>query len=193
MKMEPVHCYSGEAIIKQGDEGDRFFIIREGTCKVTRKTRKNPEGMVLAKLGVGDNFGEEALISGGKRNATVEMITDGMLMSLSKDDFLELMNEPLLHWVSFNDAKARARDGAVWLDVRLPAEYQSRHIIGSVNLPLPLLRVKLDKLDRNKTYIACCDTGRRSSTAAYLLTQNNINAYVLENGLQVVPAEEFEG
>jgi CRP-like cAMP-binding protein len=192
MKMEPVHCRAGEAVIKQGDEGDRFFIVREGQCKVVRKTRKNPEGVVLAKLGVGDNFGEEALISGGKRNASVVMLTKGVLMSLSKDDFLELMNEPLLHWVNFNDARGMVQDGAVWIDVRLPSEYQSRHIRGSINLPLPILRSKLDKLSADKKYIVCCDTGRRSSTATYLLTQNNIDAYVLESGLQMVPAEAIE-
>jgi len=147
---------------------------------------------MLAILGVGDNFGEEALISGGKRNASVVMATDGVLMSLSKSDFLELMNEPLLNWLSFADAKSLVLDGAVWLDVRLPAEYQSRHIRGSVNLPLPLLRAKLGKLDSSRHYIVCCDTGRRSSTATYLLSQNNFNASVLESGLQAAPAEEFE-
>lgn len=192
MKMEAVHCVAGEAVIKQGDEGEHFYIIREGQCQVLRRTRKNPEGVALATLNVGDNFGEEALISGGKRNASVVMATDGVVMRLAKTDFLELMNEPLLNWVSFGDGKSLAQEGAVWIDVRLPSEFQSRHLTGSVNLPLPILRSKLDKLDAERKYIVCCDTGRRSSTATYLLTQHNIDAYVLENGLQMVAAEEFE-
>jgi CRP-like cAMP-binding protein len=192
MKMEAMHFKAGEAVIKQGEEGDRFYIVREGKCKVIRKTRQKPEGVVLAVLGVGDNFGEESLISGGKRNASVVMATNGALMSLSKGDFLELMNEPILHRVNYDAAKEMVAGGGVWIDVRLPSEYQSRHLFNSVNIPLPILRTKLDKLDADRNYIICCDTGRRSSTATYLLTQNNFKAYVLEGGLQTVPAEALQ-
>ena len=191
MRMQPEHFNPGEAVIKQGDEGDRFYIIRDGMCSVVRKTRKNPEGVMLAQLGVGDNFGEEALISGGKRNASVIVQSGGQLMSLAKSDFLELMNAPLLNWVSFADAKTISQNGGIWIDVRLPSEYQPQHLIGSINLPLPILRSKMGKLDKNKEYIVCCDTGRRSSTAAYLLGQNGYNAYVLTDGTQVLPMDEF--
>ena len=193
MKMEAVHFKAGEAVIKQGEDGDRFYILREGKCKVIRKTRQKPDGVVLAVLGVGDNFGEEALISGGKRNASVIMSTDGVLMSLSKTDFLELMNEPILQKLTYTQARQVTDDGGVWIDVRLPSEFQSRHLPNSINIPLPLLRTKLDKLDLNRQYIVCCDTGRRSSTATYLLTQNNFHAYVLENGLQDVPSDALQG
>ncbi len=70
-----------------------------GKCVVTRETPLNRDGIKLAELGVGDTFGEEALIAEAKRNATVTMITDGVLMRLNKKDFRELMNEPLLQWV----------------------------------------------------------------------------------------------
>jgi CRP-like cAMP-binding protein len=49
------------------------------------------QGIPLAELGLGNTFGEEALISEDKRNATVRMLTDGALMRLKKADFLELM------------------------------------------------------------------------------------------------------
>jgi CRP-like cAMP-binding protein len=192
MKMEAMHFKSGEPVIKQGEDGDRFYIVREGKCKVIRKTRHKPEGVVLAVWGVGDNFGEEALISGGKRNASVVMATDGVLMSLSKADFLELMNEPILHRVDYEAAKQLVAGGGMWIDVRLPSEYQSWHLHNSINIPLPILRTKLDKLDADRTYVICCDTGRRSSTATYLLTQNSFKAYVLDNGLQGVPSEAVQ-
>lgn len=191
MKMEANHFSAGEQVIKQGQDGEHFYIIRDGTCKVVRQTRKNPEGVVLAKLSVGDNFGEEALISGGKRNASIVMLTDGVLMSLSKKDFLELMNEPLLQWVGYNEALTMVSKGAVWLDVRLPTEYQNRRIETSINIPLPILRARLDRLDTNKKYIVYCDTGRRSSTATYILTQNDYDASVLQNGLQSIAPEEL--
>ncbi len=191
MRMQAKHFRAGESVIEQGEEGGHFYIVREGSCDVVRKTRKNPEGVMLARLNAGDNFGEEALISGGKRNASVVMVTDGVLMSLSKADFLELMNEPVMQWVSFSDGKRMAIEGAVWLDVRLPQEYQARHLSGSANIPLPILRSRLDKLDRERKYLICCDTGRRSSTATYIMTQNGFDAYVLQHGLQAVTTDDL--
>lgn len=192
MRLETHHYKKGEAVINQGEEGEHFFIVRQGKCRVTRKTRKNPEGMVLATLVAGDNFGEEAIISGGKRNASVIMDTDGVLMSLSKSDFMELLNDPLLKWITFEDAQSLLVDGAIWIDIRLPAEYQAQHIKGSVNIPLPLLRVKLDKLDPARKYLLYCDSGRRSSIGTYLLSQNSFDAYVLQGSLEAVPEAELE-
>ena len=192
MRMETHHFEAGETVIRQGEDGDQFFIIREGKCQVTRKTRKNPEGMVLATLGPGDNFGEESLISGGKRNASIIMLTKGVLMSLSKSDFLELLNDPVLSWVNYSDACSLAGNGAIWIDVRLPAEYQERHIVKSVNIPLPLLRAKVDKLDPKLKYLVYCDSGRRSSIAAYLLSQNGREAVILQDSLETIPATDME-
>lgn len=192
MKMEAQHFQKGDPVIKQGDDGGHFYLIREGICEVIRKTRKNPEGVKLARLGVGDNFGEEALISGGKRNASVVMLTNGVLMSLSKSDFLELMNEPLLNWVTFAEAQSIEENAGVWVDVRLPTEYQTRHLRDSINIPLPILRSKVEKLDKDRKYIIYCDTGRRSSTATYLLSQNGFSAYVLKGGLQNVDSTFLE-
>ena len=191
MRMEAQPFKPGEIVIKQGDEGDRFYLVREGNCDVIRRTRKNPEGVHLATLQAGDNFGEEALISGGKRNASVIMKTPGVLMSLKKQDFLDLMNAPLITEINYNTAKDKAKEGAIWIDVRLPQEHQERHIPGSINIPLPILRAKLDRLDHQRTYIVYCDTGRRSSTATYLLTQNGFSASILHGGLQTVTSDDL--
>lgn len=192
MRMETHHFKAGDTIIHQGDEGDQFYIIREGKCEVSRKTRKNPEGIVLATLGPGDNFGEESLISGGKRNASISMVTDGVLMTLSKGDFLELLNDPVLVWVSYSDAQASAGKGAIWIDVRLPPEYQAKHIKKSVNIPLPLLRTKISKLDPKRNYLVYCDTGRRGAIAAYLLSQQGLEVSILQDSLDSVPPSDME-
>lgn len=191
IRLETHHFKAGEAVIRQGEEGEHFYLIRDGQCRVIRKTRKTPEGMILAKLKAGDNFGEEALISGGKRNASIVMETDGVLMSLSKTDFLELLNDPLLKWITYSEGRDLLAEGAIWIDVRLPGEYQEKHIKSSVNIPLPLLRVKLEKLDPERRYLMYCDSGRRSSIATYLLSQQGIDAYVLKDSLENVPASEM--
>jgi CRP-like cAMP-binding protein len=183
MRLERVPCKSGEVIIKQGDEGDFFYVIVSGKCVVTRETPLNRDGIKLAELGVADTFGEEALIAEAKRNATVTMTTDGVLMRLNKKDFRELMNEPLLQWVSNDQAREIIAKGGRWLDVRLPSEHQNLSIEGSLNIPLYFIRLKLSALDRNIPYVVYCDTGRRSSAAAYILVERGFDAYVLTGGL----------
>jgi CRP-like cAMP-binding protein len=183
LRLQRVPYRAGEVVIKQGDEGDFFYVIVNGKCIVTRETPLNREGIKLAELGVGDTFGEEALIAEAKRNATVTMSTDGVLMRLNKDDFRALMNEPLLQWVTYDRAREIVAGGGRWLDVRLPSEYQNMSIEGSINIPLYFIRLKLSTLDRNVPYVVYCDTGRRSSAAAYILVERGFDAYVLTGGL----------
>ena len=191
MRMESVNFKPGDIIIKQDDPGDYFYIIKEGRCLVTRSTPANPKGVKLATLSVGDSFGEEALISDSKRNATVTMLTQGHLMRLNKDDFNSLLNEPLLDWVDFEQAKKIIDEGGLWLDVRLPAEHKAKHVKGSINIPLIFLRMKANSLDKNKKYVIYCDTGRRSSAASFLLNERDISSYVLRGGIDSVTDPTF--
>ncbi len=183
LRLQRVPFRAGDVVIKQGDEGDYFYVIVSGKCIVTRETPLNREGIKLAELGVGDTFGEEALIAEAKRNATVAMSTDGVLMRLNKQDFRELMNEPLLQWVTQEKATEIIERGGRWLDVRLPSEHQNLAIEGSVNIPLYFIRLKLSALDRTVPYVVYCDTGRRSSAAAFILVERGFDAYVLTGGL----------
>jgi CRP-like cAMP-binding protein len=183
MRMQRVNYKEGEVVIKQGDEGDFFYVITRGRCVVTRETPLNREGIRLAELGVGESFGEEALISEGKRNATVSMLTDGSLMRLGKEDFHSLLNEPLLHWVDLEQARDIIAHGGVWLDVRLPSEYELWHPQGAINIPLYFIRLKLKSLDRSVPYVLVCETGRRSSAAAFLLSERGYEATCLRGGL----------
>jgi CRP-like cAMP-binding protein len=182
-RLQRFPCKVGEVVIKQGEEGDFFYIIVQGKCAVTRETPMSREGIKLAELGVGDTFGEEALIAEAKRNATVTMLSDGVLMRLNKQDFRELMNEPLLQWVTAERATEITAAGGRWLDVRLPSEFQNLAIEGALNVPLYLIRLKLSTLDRTKPYVVYCDTGRRSSAAAYILVERGFDAFVLKGGV----------
>jgi CRP-like cAMP-binding protein len=183
MRMQRINCRAGDVIIKQGDEGDYFYVIVNGRCTVTRETPLNKEGIKLAELGMGDTFGEEALISEAKRNATVTMLIDGTLMRLGKQDFTTLLNEPMLQWVDYAQAKEIVARGGKWLDVRLPSEFQNVHIDQAINIPLYFIRLKLNQLNTGVSYVVCCDTGRRSSAGAYILSERGFDAYVLRGGL----------
>jgi rhodanese-related sulfurtransferase len=188
MRMQRINYHAGDVVIKQGTEGDYFYVVVAGKCIVTRETPLNKEGIKLAELGPGDSFGEEALIAEAKRNATVTMFSDGTLMRLGKSDFQTLLNEPLLQWVDHDKAKEIVAAGGKWLDVRLPSEFQNFRIDGAVNIPLYFIRLKLNALDKNTPYVVCCDTGRRSSAAAYILSERGFEAYVLKGGLAATEA-----
>jgi CRP-like cAMP-binding protein len=183
MRMNRTPYRAGEVVIKQGEEGDFFYAIVQGRCLVTRESPLNQKGIKLAELAVGETFGEEALIAEAKRNATVTMLSDGVLMRLNKQDFRELMNEPLLQWVSYEKAREIIEQGGRWLDVRLPSEHQNLSIEGALNIPLYFIRLKLSALDRKIPYVVYCDTGRRSSAAAFILVERGFDAYVLTGGL----------
>ena len=183
IRMQQVNAKAGEVIIKQGDEGDYFYAIIRGRCSVVRETPLNKDGIKLAELGPGDTFGEEALISESKRNATVTMLTDGSVMRLAKADFRKLLNEPMLDWVDYKQAQELVTKGARWLDVRLPSEFESQHEANALNVPLYFIRLKLNQLDRTQKYVVCCDTSRRSSAAAFILNERGFDTCVLKGGL----------
>ena len=183
MRMQQINYGSGDVILKQGAEGDYFYVLTRGSAVVTRETPLSKEGIKLAELRVGDTFGEEALISDAKRNATVTMTSDGAVMRLGKDDFKKLLNEPMLEWVDPDQAASIVQNGGQWLDVRLPSEFENHHLDGAINIPLYFIRLKINALDPDKQYIVCCDTGRRSSAGAYILNERGFQAYVLRGGI----------
>ena len=191
MRLESVSASAGEVIVTQGEEGEHFYIVKSGRLAVTRKVSMRSKEVLLAELSEGACFGEEALVAGGKRNASVMMVTDGTLMRLSKEDFNQLLREPLVHEIKFGKAKDLVAGGARWLDVRLPGEFENQSIKDSRNYPLSALREQTVSLDKNATYILCCDTGRRSSAGAFVLSQRGFNVYYLSNGLMEVPDEEL--
>lgn len=182
MRIQEMPIKTGDVIIKQGDDGDFYYIIKKGQCKVTRTSKTGSE-LTLATIKDGDAFGEEALLSDAKRNANIVAVTDGILMRLSKEDFNELLKEPMLIWVTKGEGDEMVKNGAVWLDVRLDNEHKNNGIEGSINIPLIMLRMKAATLSSGKKYILYCDTGRRSSAAAFLLSERGLDAVCLKGGL----------
>lgn len=183
-RCEEMVVKKGDQIILQDTRAEDFFIVLEGVAEVWREELEDDEPQMVALLASGDTFGEEALIIGGARNATVKMIANGVLLKLSKDDFDELVSTPALRSVSPKIAKLMVDKGAEIIDVRYEEEYEERFIPGSVLIPLPDLRNHIDVLDKKKEYLILCAVGLRASAAALLLLQRNINAVVIEGGLK---------
>jgi len=181
--LEAVDVADGEEVIAQGDVGEHYYIVREGRCAVTRRRTESAPPLRLAELGPGDSFGEEALLTGAKRNASVTMLTDGELLRLTKETFVRLIQLPLLSFVDREAADKLVAEGAVWLDTRMPEEQENDGLPGSINLPLSGVRGRADTLDRDATYVCYSNTGQRSTAGAFLLAERGIRAFALEGGL----------
>lgn len=74
---------AGEAIIKEGDQGQSFFILSSGEARVEKKTA-GPEPMVLARFSEGAFFGEMALLQEGPRTASVIAETEAQVFELDR-------------------------------------------------------------------------------------------------------------
>ena len=182
-KMEVSEYSAGDTVVKQGGPGDYYYVIQSGRCKVIRNTSQGNQSIELAEIGPGDSFGEEALVADSHRNASVVMVTDGELRRLTKEDFIELIKDPLLHAVDYERAENLVSEGAIWLDVRFPEEFKKEALDGATNIPLNVLRLQVEKLAIDKAYVTCCDSGTRSSVAAYLLAERGYDTHYLQGGL----------
>jgi len=185
LKMEAVTVKAGDVIVRQGDPGKFYYIIKEGRFVMSRKD-EHGKVRIIKELGKGGIFGVESLFSGGATDVSFVSVGKGTLMRLSKKDFEELLKRPLLRYVTIDEARQMTKSGAGLLDVRSEEECKREPLRGGVNVPASKLRERMDKLDRGRRYIVCCRTGVQSEVAAFLLAQRGYEAYALKGGLKSV-------
>ena len=82
MSLIPIDAPAGTAVIREGDVGDRFYILVAGAAAVTN------QGRLVADLGPGHYFGEIALLREVPRTATVVLTADSHLVALEREEFL---------------------------------------------------------------------------------------------------------
>ena len=85
-RMERRQLSPGEAILRQGDEGDRFYVVLSGILNV-RQENRGERGV----LRPGDYFGEVALVMDIPRTATVSAMTPATIASCDRATFEELV------------------------------------------------------------------------------------------------------
>jgi CRP-like cAMP-binding protein len=80
-RLDRYDAHRGQVLFREGDPGDRVFLILSGKVKISRSAPDGRENM-LAVLGPGEMFGEMSLFDPGPRNATATALTDSNLASL---------------------------------------------------------------------------------------------------------------
>jgi MFS family permease len=106
-QLVPIDVPTGTVLIRQGDHGDRFYIVESGRLRVS------VDGSPGRELGPGDSFGEIALLRDVPRTATVVAVTEARLHALERDDFLDA--------VTGHPPSARAADAVVGARLGLAA------------------------------------------------------------------------
>ena len=81
---------SGTVLIAEGQPGDKFYLLAEGTVEVSI-TGSRGQQLRLSVLGGGEIFGESALLSDAPRTATVTTLGPSTVLTLSREQFTELM------------------------------------------------------------------------------------------------------
>lgn len=92
-----VRCAPGDAIVREGEHGDRYFAIADGEVEVRR------DGRPVRRLGRGEGFGEIALLRDGIRVATVTALDDVQLVAIEREPFLVAVT-------GHGDTRARVED-----------------------------------------------------------------------------------
>jgi hypothetical protein len=80
--LQEVHAERGDEIVRAGDEGDRFYIVDDGTVEVVA------DGALQSVLWPGESFGEIALLRDVPRTATVRAREPVVLLALTRDAFV---------------------------------------------------------------------------------------------------------
>lgn len=185
MRMHEFPVKADDYVIREGEEGDYYYLLHRGHA-VVLKTDENGEETELNRFAPGAAFGEDALLSNSPRSSSVKMLSDGVLLKLAKDDFIELVKHPLSDTVSYEKACALVEDGGLWLDVRDSEAFEKAHLPGAINMPYSTLRFQLPSLHSEIHYVVYSQTGTRSIASAFLFMENGLNASILEGGFDGV-------
>lgn len=167
----------GEKIIAEGEPGDHYYIIKEGRASVISK------GEEIARIKVGDGFGEEAIMRDKSRNATITALTDMTVFSLDKADFNTLLEASFLEFSFSDEIPEEDMARYIFIDARIPPEYEEEHIAGAINIPLEELRSKFCEMDKNQEYLTYCTFDSRGKAAAFLMSTMGFRARHLRGGI----------
>jgi CRP-like cAMP-binding protein len=94
MSLEEVKFTKGEMIFRQGDEGDYCFLIKKGSCSLSRKASSRAKEIKYLELSAGDTFGEHAILADEQRSMTVTADSNIVASRIDAERFIKLIKHP---------------------------------------------------------------------------------------------------
>lgn len=158
--LQPSVAARGDWVIREGDAAaDSCYVLTAGVARVVRA------GQMLARLEPGDLFGEDALITGEPRNASVRMDTHGRVMALAAADFRDFLVSALLQGV-YEDPESRPDAGS-----SLVRFGSSRD-----------LRERIARLPAARRYLVSSALPEVESLAIFLMRKQGLSAWAAPRG-----------
>lgn len=185
-RLREVTVARGEIVFDQGRPADGFYLVKAGHAEVCRVGAGGRSYRLSLKF-PGDAFGEGALMLGGPRSAMVRMLTDGVLLHASSEDFTTLIRPHLIREVTLAEARARVAEGARWLDLR-DDDFVTEPSTDVIKVPISLLRLKRSVLPRDADYMVFAADRATAELGCYLLSECGLAACYL-----AAPPAEPEG
>ena len=103
---------------------------------------------------------------------------------LSRSDFVKLLSDPLIARVNLDEANAMVAEGGTFVDVRPQVDEDSPSLAGTQHTPLYMLRIAMERMKRDGSYVCYCDDSRISAAAVFLLRSSGFDAFLLDGGLE---------
>src|SRR6266567_773704 len=167
------HYEANDFIIHQGDVGDQFYVIISGEVEISREL-PNGQTVLMGKLGKGEYFGESALLTGRRRNASVQATTPVDLMCLGRDEFNDLAGA----WLKFSDSlQVLSEERNEALSGNIGQDYDFRTVMAG-----SLLGPRLAELLKASTGTA---PGTQTTPPSYVLPPSSPPYLVRSDGAQL--------
>ncbi|CAH8661444.1 unnamed protein product [Schistosoma guineensis] len=184
--LEPVFYETGEYIIREGELGETFFIIKSGKVRVTHTIDRTDETKEIRQLSDGDWFGERALYTCEKRSANVISAEGGVhLLSLDRSNFIYLIGDLNEFKSKTYDDINRSSTGITSINYQQSEEYLGKEEIVSTPQTVEqieskdlLSSVKIDKDDLER--ITVLGVGGFGCVELVVWTKNRNKTFALK-------------
>jgi predicted acylesterase/phospholipase RssA/CRP-like cAMP-binding protein len=204
-RLNPVHVEAGEIVIREGDAGDRLYLVASGRLRVFVDDADGPR--VVRELGSGGALGELALLTGDPRSATVQAVRDSELFELDAEVFHSLLEADSGFAIAIARALAQQlqASGGLQQETARPAVFSVRSLGPGVDArafavelaealerfgPVAVLRGRdatdehasvLERAEREHAHVVLLDADRDEAWSAFCARQ--ADRYVVVAGL----------
>ncbi len=168
----------GQEVVREGEPAGYFYLLLSGSCAVIREGPNGP--IEINRIHAPDGFGEEAVITGEPRGATITMLSDGVLSRVEHAVFTDHILTPLIrHTPMDTGLRLAAEAKAQIIDVRDDDAYVKGELPRALHVPMYMLYLKSRALNPKIPYLVYGEDDKRSQSATFLLARRGLKASIL--------------